>query len=76
MIKKIVDYIKDDRLKIKYIDNNLNVDNYDKILEVKEDSITLIKNNKIILINGENLKLSKLLDDEILIEGIIKKIEL
>ena len=76
MIKKIINYVKDDKLKIRYIDNNLNIENYDKILEVKEDIITLTKNNKIILIKGEKLKLSKLLDDEILIEGIIKKIEM
>lgn len=76
MIEKIVHYVKDNKLKIKYFDNNLNIDNYDKILEVKDDLITFTKDNKIILIRGEKLRLSKLLDDEVLIEGIIKKIEL
>ena len=76
MIEKIVHYVKDNKLKIKYFDNNLNIDNYDKILEVKDDLITFAKDNKIILIHGEKLRLSKLLDDEVLIEGIIKKIEL
>ena len=76
MIKKIVNYIKDDSLKIKYFDNNVNVVNYDKILEIKNDVITLIKNEKIVLVKGEDLKLTKLLDNEILITGIIKKIEL
>lgn len=76
MIEKIVHYVKDNKLKIKYFDNNLNIDNYDEILEVKDDLITFTKDNKIILIRGEKLRLSKLLDDEVLIEGIIKKIEL
>ena len=76
MIEKIVHYIKDNSLKIKYFDNNVNIVNYDKILEIKSDVITIIKDNKLILIRGENLKLTKLLDNEILIIGIIKRIEL
>ena len=76
MIEKIVNYVKDNKLKIKYFDNNLNVNNYDKILEVKDDIITFIKDNGVIFIKGENLRLSKLLDNEVLITGIIKKIEL
>ena len=76
MIEKIVHYIEDNSLKIKYFDNNVNIVNYDKILEIKSDVITIIKDNKLILIRGENLKLTKLLDNEILIIGIIKRIEL
>ena len=76
MIEKIVQYIKDNNLKIKYFDNNVNVVNYDKILEIKSDMITLIKDGEFVFIRGEDLKLTKLLDDEILITGTIKKIEL
>ena len=76
MIEKIVHYIKDDDLKIKYFNNNVNVSNYDKILEIKSDVITIVSNKKLILIKGEDLKLTKLLDNEILITGIVKKIEL
>lgn len=76
MIDKIVHYVKDNKLRIKYFDNSVNVDNYDKILEVRDDVITFMKDSKHILIKGENLRLSKLLDDEVLIEGIIQKIEL
>lgn len=76
MIKKIVHYIKDDDFKIRYFNNKVNIVNYEKILEIKDDMITLSKDNKLILIKGEDLKLTKLLDNEILINGIIKKIEL
>ena len=76
MIKKIVDYINDNKLKIRYSENMVNVINYDNILEIKEDIITIKYNNKIILIKGHDLKLNKLLDDELLITGIITKIEL
>ena len=76
MIKKIVNYVKDPKLKIYYLPNNVNVINYDKILEIKSDVITLIKDKKVILIKGEDLKLTKLLDNEILITGKLEKIEL
>lgn len=76
MINKIINYIKDNKFKIVYINNSVDVVNYDKILEVNDDSVRLIKENKIILIKGNELKLSKLLDNEILITGIINKIEM
>lgn len=76
MIEKIVHYVKNNKLKITYVNNSLNINNYDKILEVKNDIITLTKDNKCLLIRGEDLKLSKLLEHEILITGKILKIEL
>ena len=76
MINKIINYIKDDELKINYSNNKVNIVNYEKILEVKNDVVTLIKSNKVINVRGNDLKLNKLLDNEILITGIITKIEL
>ncbi len=76
MIKKIIDYIKDNKFKINYVNNSVNVVNYDKILEVENNLITIIKEIKIILIEGKDLKLTKLMDNEVLITGIINKIEM
>ena len=76
MINKIINYIKDDKLKIYYSNNSVNIINYDKILEIKDTVINIINNNKLITISGHDLKLNKLLDNEILITGIINKIEL
>ena len=76
MINKIVNYIKDNKFKINYIDNSVNIVNYDKILDIKDEVITIIKENNVILIKGNDLKLSKLLDNEILITGNINKIEM
>ena len=76
MIKKIINYIKDDQFKIIYLNNSVDIANYDKILEVKDDLVTLIKEDKVILIHGNNLKLDKLLDNEVLITGCILSIEL
>ncbi len=76
MIKEIINQIKDDKFKIVYVNNSVDVINYDNIMEVKSDVITIEKEKKLILIKGEELKLDKLLDNEILIRGLIKKIEL
>ncbi len=75
-IKKIINYIQDNHFKIIYIDNDVDIVNYSKILEVKENVITIEKDNRLILIKGSNLKLNKLLDNEVLITGIIKEIVL
>ena len=76
MIKKIMQYVSDKKLKIRYYDNSINIVNYDKILEIKDDIITFSKDKNLFFIKGKDLKLTKLLDDEVLIMGIIKKIEL
>ena len=76
MFKEIVNYIKDSKFKIIYVNNSVDVINYDKILEVRSEVITLEKENKLVLIKGANLKLDKLMDNEILITGTINQIEL
>ena len=75
-MKKIINYIKDENFKIIYVNNSVNVVNYNKIIEVKNSQITLEKENILVLIKGENLKLNKLLDNEILITGTILEIDL
>ena len=76
MIKEIINYIKDDNFQIIYINNSLNVINYDKLLEISDNVITILKEDKVITIKGSNLRIEKLLENEILIIGLINKIEL
>ena len=76
MIKDIINYIKDDKFKIIFTNNSLDIINYDKLLEVKDNVITIEKENNVILIKGENLRIDKLQDDELLIILYIKNINL
>ena len=76
IINKIVNYIKDDNFKIIYVNNSVDIINYDKILELKGETVTIEKENKLIIIKGNNLKLNKLMDKEVLITGIILEIDL
>lgn len=73
---KIKEFVNPKNLKITYLDNKLNVLNYDEIIILLDNKIILSKNNNIITITGSNLTLLKLLDNEILIKGSIKNIEL
>lgn len=75
-MKKIKEFIYPNNLKINYINNMLNIVNYDEINLLTEKIITIIKNQKEIIIHGDNLTIIKLLDNEILIAGKINKIEL
>ena len=76
MMNRLKEFIKSDCLEIHYKNNKLNIVNYDKIVFLGEEKIILLKNNQTINIKGENLTLLKLLDSEILIDGLIKQIEL
>lgn len=76
MINKIINYIKDEKFKIIYANNSVDVMNYDTLLEVKSDVVTLTKEDKLLFIRGKDLKLDKLLDNEIIITGLILTIEL
>ncbi len=73
---KIKEFVNPKNLKITYLDNKLNILNYDEIIILLDNKIILSKNNNIITITGSNLTLLKLLDNEILIKGSIKNIEL
>ena len=54
----------------------LNVVCYDEILLLTDEKIIISKDKKQIVIKGENLTLLKLLDNEVLIQGVIKVMEL
>ena len=73
---KIKEFINSSKFRMNYVDNKLNIINYDEIVLLTTDKIILLKDNKSISIKGSNLSLLKLLDKEILINGCIKSIEL
>lgn len=76
MINRIKEYIKDNQFKITFVNNCINIINYDKIIELNDKEITVMNNKNVVMIRGNNLKLTKLLDNEILITGLINKIEM
>lgn len=71
----IMRYINDTDFQIVYINGELNVINYDKINYMEDEKISLSYKNGTIVIIGENLRVKKLLDNEIVIVGDIKNLD-
>jgi len=75
MLNNLREYIDSKELKITILENRVNIINYDKLRDISEKEILLTKNNKKIKVLGKNLKLNKLIENEILILGFIEKVE-
>ena len=73
LFNDIRNLINEDNFKIIIYDNYIDIINYSKIFNIS-DSLLTIKSNKKILIYGKNLKINKLLDNELLIMGEVDKI--
>ena len=76
LVKKVRDYLLDDEFKIVKIKNRVNISNYEKIEYLDTDKLIVKYIDGKIDIKGENLTVSKLLNEEILITGKIKEIEM
>ena len=76
MLKSLNRFIKNDDYTINIWENNINIINFTEILILEENKVVLLIKNKKITVTGENLTINKLLDDEILLKGKIKTIEL
>ncbi len=68
-------YIEDNELKITIFDNKINILNYSDIGHFDANKIVVKTKLKDIIIKGNNLVVSKLLKDEILISGEFNNIE-
>lgn len=68
-------YILESDFKIIYLTNKLNIVNYSDISHFDNNKIIINYSDGSVLIGGNNLVVSKLLKDELLIEGSINKIE-
>lgn len=75
MLEKLSNYIVDREFRLTLFKDMVNVINYSKIISLEENYISIIANEKKILIKGNNLVLKKILDNELLIKGIINSIE-
>ena len=76
MLNRLKDYINEDSFKINIYKNKINVVNYLDIITLEESRISLKYQQGMIIIKGNNLSVNKLLDNEILITGEIKSVEL
>jgi len=75
VIDGIRSYILEDDSKIMIVNNKINITNYVDIGHFDNNKIIIKLNKKNIIIKGNDLVVSKLLDSEILITGEIYNIE-
>ena len=72
---KVRSYFLEDKFKLIYIENKINIVNYESIGHFDSNKIIVRKGNGTIIVNGTNLVVSKLINDEILIDGKISSVE-
>lgn len=75
MIDRIYDYVNDNEFRFTVYENKFNAINFKRILSLEDNYISILSENKKITVKGENFVLKKLVKDELLISGIINKIE-
>ena len=76
LINNIRSFLLEDDFEVRIYKNKVNIVNYDSIGHFDSNKIIVYYNSGTIAIKGENLVVSKLLNDEVLITGVIQNIEL
>ena len=69
-------YILEDEFKITIFKDKINIQNYIDIGNFDSNKVEVKHQNGLVLITGGNLIVSRLMNNEILINGVIKNIEM
>lgn len=72
---RIDNYLNDKVYKITILNNTVNINNYIEILDFTSTVISIKHERGITKVKGKDLVVSKMLDNEVLITGNIKEIE-
>lgn len=75
MLDRISNFIDNNEFKFTVYEDKIHFLNFKRIISLEDNFISIISNNKRISITGKNFSLKKILKDEMLITGIITKIE-
>ena len=76
MLKKLQNYILDNEFKMVVLTDKVDIVNYVDIDHFDSNKIIVRYKNGVVIVKGEELIISKLLTDEILISGKLKAIEM
>ena len=75
MLDRLNNYIDDKKFKLIYEDNLIDIINYTRLITIENNYVSLYINNKKIIIEGKELILKKLLDNELLLNGEVTSLE-
>lgn len=76
IINKLNRYLEETDCKIVIKNNSVNITNINEITNFSLNSITIKSNGKTITIEGKNLIISKMQEDEVLIKGTIYNVRI
>ncbi|MDD2470007.1 MAG: YabP/YqfC family sporulation protein [Bacilli bacterium] len=76
IIDKLTNYIYDKNISVHIYEGRVNIVNYKEISNFNSNQIVISYDKGVIKVNGNKLVVSKLLNNELLISGEIKQIEL
>ncbi len=74
-IEKLKNFIMDNEFRMTFFENRIHVINYQELISLSDEKIRIKTTNLTITFTGTQLVLSKLLDQEIMIEGTLTKVE-
>ena len=75
MFNRINYFIKDNEFIINIFEDKIYIKNYQRLVTLENNYISLYTNKKKIIIKGKNMNLNKILDKELLIIGEFVSIE-
>lgn len=75
MFNRINNFIKDNEFIINIFEDKIYIKNYQRLVTLENNYISLYTNKKKIIIKGKNMNLNKILDKELLIIGEFVSIE-
>ena len=73
---RINNYLNDNEFRVTVFANKIDIINYTSILDFSSTEISVKVNNKRVIITGDDLVISKMYDDELLIKGKINNIKI
>ncbi len=76
LYQELRNYIDNQKFKLTYSNDYLNIINYIKIIVLENNLIEVLVPNRLVKIKGKDLKLLRLLNQEILVKGLILNVEL
>lgn len=75
MLNNLSTYLSSENYRISILENGAHILNYSSIVDITSDETIVRINKKLIRIYGSSLTLRKLDKKELLINGVIKKVE-
>ena len=73
---RINNYLNDNEFRVTVFANKIDIINYTSILDFSSTEISVKVNNKMVIVTGDDLVISKMYDDELLIKGKINNIKI